>query len=63
MGDRLGSPRAHVGQSGQYHAALGRAVTIGIRADDDSIFGGGECEDLVRVTPLTMGRSVSTTDF
>ena len=53
----------HVGQSEQFHTELGGAVTVGIRAEDGSIFGGGECENLVRAAPLTMGSSLSTTGF
>ena len=38
------SSNTYVGQSEQYHGELGGAVTFGIRADDDSISGGGEWE-------------------
>lgn len=47
MGERLGSPRAHVGQSGQYHAELDGAMTIGIKVEHDSISSGGECKNSV----------------
>ena len=38
-------------------------MIIGIKAEDGSIFGGGECVNLVRVAPLTTGSSMSTTGF
>ena len=36
------SSHMHKGQSEQYYAELGGAMTIGIRAEDGSIPGGGE---------------------
>ena len=53
----------HVDQSGQYHADLGGAVIVGIKAKDGSISSGGECENLVRTAPLTTRSNVSTTGF
>ena len=50
MGDHLGNPHVCTWAKADNIILLADAVTIAIRAKDDSISGGGECE-----TPIRLG--------